>query len=86
MWRGRGRRGLDDHGARLDLVVLAMPIARHGLVIRVRIKLPVRYHALRSASLGTSNPEEPSHSDQEQEESHPSSDPSDYSSETVGIG
>lgn len=71
MCKGRrwklGGSGLDYHRVRVDLNKLTVAIARHGLVVPVRIKLPIRYQIICGTSLGPSGPNEPGHSDQEEE-------------------
>ena len=57
------RKGLNYHGPRLDLVKPAMPVARHGLVIPVRVKFPIIHRAHSGPSFGPSDPNEPGNSD-----------------------
>jgi hypothetical protein len=76
-----GRGELDYHRTRFDFVELAMPVARHSLVIPVRVKLPIFYQGSSSTPPCPSDPNEPSNSDKEKEESYSSSDARDYGDE-----
>lgn len=76
---------MNDNRVRVDLVKLAVAIARYGLVVPVRIKLPIRYRAFSGAPLDPSGPNEPGHPDQEEEEYYPSSYPG-YDGDEVRCG
>jgi len=80
------RRGLDYHGTRLDLVKPAVPVARHSLVVPVRVKLSIIYQTHSGPPFRPSDPNEPSHPDQEEEEPYPPSNPSDDDPQIVGSG
>lgn len=76
-----GRGELDHYGTRFDFVELAMPVARHRLVIPVRVKLPIFYQGNSSTSPCPSDTKEPSNSDKEKDESYSSSNARDYGNE-----
>lgn len=75
------KRGLNNHRARLNLVELTVPVARHRLIILIWVKLPVLYQGNSCAPLSPPGPNVPKHTDQEEQKPYPSSNPSNYCSE-----